>query len=1312
MNNYPVPDNEDKRIKKLELFGLIDLPKDPQLDIFAETACVVTGCPSSLISIMESETQTVQSCIGMSIDRVDRKDTLCQYSIATGDIVVINDTLTDERSFDNPLILQGGIRFYAGVPLIDDEGFALGTLCVIDYKPKTISEEQIVTLKKIGAAVTNFLIANRKSIQAEYFQQTYNISNNLICVSDNNFMLKDVNPAFEKTFGLNRDEAVHINFLTLLGEQDPALVLDIENLKCSEEKIFKTSTKIGNSEPTIIEWRLKRSQNQSEIFCFGINITQYIEERLQLEDSERRFRNFFENAIGLMSMHDMDGNIIAVNEKGRKTLNYSAEEVNSLNLRDLVPEHNRHLLEQYLQRINQNKEDLGTMILKTKEGEELVWMYHNMVEINKQGKPYVVSTALNVTERMSLERDLVYVKKILQQTSTVAQVGGWELNLKNSSVFWSETAKEIHQVDPDFQPDFENAIEFYSEEDRARLGFLINRAVSEGVSYDEEFQLFRKDGIPIWVRIKGIPEFENGVCNKLFGIIQDIDAFKKLYLELAKKEAMMQSFVTYVPVAVAMFDKDLNYITVSSRWADEFNVKESDLIGNNIFTISQNVSEERKEIYRNAIHGKAYKNEDFVLNLAHKEEPQHYDLKVGPWYLSDGTIGGGIVSVQNITSIVKINEELKNAKKMADTASKAKSEFLANMSHEIRTPLNGVIGFSDLLLRTPLNETQTQYLNYINESGENLLTIINDILDFSKIESGKMELLIEKCNIYDLVSQVINVILYQSQRKNIELLLNIEQGLPKTILFDESRLKQILINLLGNAVKFTSEGEIELKVEKLHMDNEKLSLRFAVRDTGVGIALDKQQHIFNAFTQENNSISKSYGGTGLGLTISNNILGYMGSHLQLNSEPQKGSVFFFDIEFPYEISDPSDEEELTIKKVLIVDDNEANRVILQHMLSYKNIESKLAANGMEALQILLAGDRFDIILMDYHMPVISGLETIEKIKELFDKQKELSPLVILHTSSEEHEVINSFRKNENSYFLLKPIKSEELYRTLKQASVQNTIEMTAVVSQEAQVSQHSFMPGLQALLVDDNPVNMVLNNKMMKLLVPDVQLTEAVNGLEALELCKKRDFSLILMDVQMPVMDGIEATKQIRLLPEYKDVTIIGVTAGTIVGEKEKCLLAGMTDFLSKPLRQSDLSEMLEKYIPGNSEKTETAVESEPESEPALKQEDYFDINLLHDHMGDDDEDFKQMFLNLVISELTQTENNLKQAVAEKNTDTLKTVLHKLKGTAGTAGLVRLAKIASEWEKRADENVDFLSAEQEINQEMSIGLNLIKTLIK
>lgn len=917
---------------------------------------------------------------------------------------------------------------------------------------------------------------------------------------------------------------------------------------------------------------------------------------------------------------------------------------------------------------------------------------------------FYIKLKYDLTRIHTLEKDLIYTKEILEQTSSVAQVGGWEANLNTGNLFWSQSTREIHKVENDFQQDFENSIEFFREENRERIKHLFNRAITEGIPFDEELQLVRADGAVIWVRIKGLPEFKGHVCNRIFGIIQDIDAFKKMLLEVTRKEAMMQSFVTDVPISLAMLDKDLNYISVSSRWRNEFNMNEVDLIGNNMFTISPDIPEERKEIYYNALLGNTYINEDFALKVRDIEEVQHYDLKVGPWYLKEGEIGGVIISVQNITNAVRVNEELKNAKEIADMASRAKSEFLANMSHEIRTPLNGVIGFSDLLLRTPLNEIQSQYLKYINESGENLLNIISDILDFSKIESGKMELMIEESNVYDVLNQVIDVILYQSQKKNIELLLNIEPGLPKTIFIDESRLKQILINLLGNAVKFTEKGEIELKVEKLRMDEKNISLRFSVRDTGIGIPVEKQKDIFNAFTQENSSISKRYGGTGLGLTISNNILRYMGGHLSLISTPEKGSVFFFDLDIPYEISEEREDDQMVIKKALVVDDNENNRIILQQMLGYKNIVSTLVANGLEALEILFKGELFDVILMDYHMPFMSGLETIDKIRELYNHRKISPPIMILSSSSEDLDVIASIRENDSAYLLLKPIKSDDLYKTLRRVFQSNEFKN---IDNQSEKDSYRFAPELQILLVDDNPVNMVLNNKMMNSIIHDAHLTEAVNGLEALDECRKKQFSIILMDVQMPIMNGIEATQQIRMLSGYESTPIIGVTAGNVLGEKEKCLESGMTDFLPKPLRQADLREMLKRQIGiGKSIDTDYA---EDQSEISWKN--HIDMNMLNEQI-DNDEDFKKIFLNLLIQELSKAEKNIEKTADEKNNTESQIILHKLKGTAGSAGLFKLSEYALKWEKMPEGEIDFLLMNREIKQEIRIGLKIIEDLIK
>jgi len=1300
MNKYPVPENEAERLERLKIYDLLNLGKDPDLDVFAEAACLIADCPASLIAMMELETQTIQSCVGMSLDFVARKDTVCQYTIMNREVMVINDTLLDDRSSSNPLIKEGGIRFYAGVPLIDEVGFILGTVCVIDYKPKTLSEHQINSLKKLGEAITKILISKRKNIQAEYFSETFAITNNIICVLDNGFKLKNVNPAFENVFQLEKSEAIEKDFITLLGKNNEELRELFRELPTNGNGIDYTTHTATNDEDIVIEWQLKQNIGKTEIFCFGRNITQERQERQKLESSERRFRNFFENAIGLMSMHDMDGNILSVNEKGREVLKYEKEEVPSLNLKDLVPADHRGLLNQYLQRVAANKEDSGMMILQAKDGEQIYWMYQNMVEIDETGTPYVVSTALNMTERIQLERDLINTKKILEQTSSVAQVGGWEMNLKSQTMLWSESTKEIYKVDKSFIPDFKNSIEFYEGESEKRMRFLLTRAIEKGISFDEELQLKRTDGTIIWVRVKGIPEFEGDECVRVFGIIQDIDETKKTYLELERKEAMLRSFVNNVPAAVAMFDNDLNHVSVSKRWKEEFHQEDQNLIGKNLFTIYPNVSEERKKIYREALQGIPYKNENQVFEIVGFNEPQHYNWEVIPWNMNDGETGGVIIFTQNITNFVKTNEELKKAKQLADLASKAKSEFLANMSHEIRTPLNGVIGFSDLLLKTPLNDTQVQYLNYINESGNSLLNIINDILDFSKIESGKLELFIDKYNIYDLANQVVNVVLYQAQRKDLELLLNIEQGLPRIVLLDESRIKQVLINLLGNAVKFTGQGEIELKIEKLKSDEKMITVRFSVRDTGIGIPLEKQQRIFDAFTQEDSSVSKKYGGTGLGLTISNNILKYMGSNLSLTSEIGVGSVFFFDLEVPYEIEDIDDISDLEIERVLIVDDNENNRMILKHMLEYKNIKSELAANGLEAIQLLMQGERFDVILMDYHMPILSGLETIDKIKELFKKQGEITPLIVLHTSSEEHEVISSFRQDEKSYCLLKPIKSDELYTTLSRA-IQYTKKDSEIPVAKVNTTQSVFLQPLKVLLADDNPVNMALNLRMMNSLTPNAKLIEAVNGQEALDQCKKEVFDLILMDVQMPVMDGIEATKLIRLLPNYTSVPIIGVTAGNITGEKDKCLDSGMSDFLPKPLRQDDLLNMLKNYLDDeNAEKVKDEVAIE----------EYLNMEMLHEQIGDD-EGFKTFFLNLVIQELAQSSEKIKQIVEERNIEAAKAFLHKLKGTSGTAGLFKLAQLASDWEKNIDQNSDYEAMESAIMQEIIIGQNLINKLI-
>ena len=1298
-----MPPNENQRLESLKLHELLDLKKDPELDIFAEAACLITDCPVAIIGVMEADHQRIQSCVGMDVDFVPRRETVCQYTIMSRDVLIIEDTFLDERTSSKRMIIDGNIRFYAGVPLIDENGLVLATICVVDFVPKSLSDKQIISLKNLGKAVTKTLLRRRENIQAEYFSEIFNVTNNLICVLKNDQVFKDVNPAFEALFQKNKSELVYLKLSDVLGNSTD-LQQKLDALSYNSGGFTTTTiTTLDDQEELFIEWYFKPNRQNTEIICFGRNITHDIEEHRKLESSERRFRNFFENAIGLMSMHDLDGKILAVNEKGREILDFSPEDVGNLSLQQLVPPQHLQNLNDYMQRIIEKGEDTGTMILRTKTGKDIYWMYNNMLETDENGKQYVVSTALNMTERIQLERDLIYTQKILEQTNKVASVGGWEVNLKTNKIFWSDSTKKIHRVPEQYTPDLDSAIAFYEEKSKPRIEQLFLRAVEKGLPYDEELRLKRHDGSLIWVRVKGIPEFEDGVCVRVFGIIQDIDQSKNTYLELEKKEAMLRYFVNYVPAAVAMLDNNLNYISVSKRWLQEFHDNCSDIIGQNLYEVNPNIPDERRAIYTKALQGQAYKNENQKFEIPGESTPQHFNWEVIPWHLSNGTVGGVVISTQNITNSVKINQELKEAKTLADLASKAKSEFLANMSHEIRTPLNGVIGFSDLLLKTPLTDMQVQYLNYISDSGNSLLSIINDILDFSKIESGKLELFIDRYNVYDLANHVVNIILYQAQSKGLELLLNIEQGLPNAVWIDEARIKQVLINLLGNAVKFTEVGEIEFAVSRLKQNDEKITLRFSVRDTGIGIPKERQKRIFDAFTQEDSSVSKKYGGTGLGLTISNNLLKYMGTNLMLESEMEKGSVFYFDIEVPYDKDDlqENDDDMTEIGRVLVVDDNQNNRTILQHMLAYKNIKSEAAANGLEAIQLLMNGERFDMILMDYHMPVLSGLETIEKIKELFKIQEEMIPLIVLHTSSEENEFISAFRKDDKSYCLLKPIKSDELYRTLRYAlkdSKQNNGKKDRVVSIEEMVIEQP----MTVLLADDNPVNRALNNKMMQLSAPNAILIEVSDGKQALMKCSETVFDLILMDVQMPVMDGIEATRSIRTLPDYKDVPIVGISAGNSVGEKERCLSAGMSDFLPKPIRQAELFAVIKKNI---------AVDNYTTRNSNLDTSDDLDKKMIEEQLGDDEE-FKVFFINLVIQELTNTKQELQKIISDYESTTAKGFLHKLKGTSGTSGLVKLTERAAFWEQEIESNPDLYIMEQEITNEINKGIEIFRQMKK
>ena len=797
------------------------------------------------------------------------------------------------------------------------------------------------------------------------------------------------------------------------------------------------------------------------------------------------------------------------------------------------------------------------------------------------------------------------------------------------------------------------------------------RADRDG-SEQKDWTYFGKNGEEKLVSlvITPIQDAENQTIGYL-GIALDITEKRKIEIDLINEKSRLAAFVEHTPAAVSMTDRNMKYIAVSQRWEEEYNLNASEVIGKSHYDLFKGLmNEERINNYNRVLNGEVLKKNEEEILFPGENKPRIIAWEMRPWLLYDGSIGGMMTFTQNITPLIEQREELKQAKDMAVEASKAKSEFLANMSHEIRTPLNGVIGFTDLVLKTKLNETQHQYLSIVNQSANSLLSIINDILDFSKIEAGKLELDVEKFDLFEMASQATDIITYQIQNKGLEMLLNIETDLPRFIYADSVRLKQILVNLLGNSSKFTEKGEIELKIENLQSKGDYNTIRFSVRDTGIGIKPDKQQKIFEAFSQEDSSTTKKYGGTGLGLTISNRLLGLMNSRLSLKSEFGKGSIFYFDITIKTEQGEEIDWADVSeIQKVLIVDDNDNNRLIVNQMLLLKNIHATEAANGFEALQILTKGEKFDVILMDYHMPYMNGIETIRKIREFFNENPEEMPILLLHSSSDDQSIKEACQELGVKHRLIKPLKLHDFYHALSRlhaVSDEKLVEEKILASEV----EHAYT----VLIAEDNLVNMILAETIIKKINPKASILKAKNGLEALEYCLEQVPDIIFMDVQMPVMNGYESTRKIREIKECANVPIIALTAGNVKGEREKCLDAGMTDFIVKPVVEETISDVFKHWVFERKEIT-------PENEFNISEKDpvHYDKQKLINYT-DGDKTVLNSILQIVKKELEGSILNLENAVKEENLALIKEAGHKLYGTASSSGMEILAKIAVKFE--------------------------------
>ncbi|TGL73900.1 PAS domain-containing hybrid sensor histidine kinase/response regulator [Leptospira yasudae] len=1012
----------------------------------------------------------------------------------------------------------------------------------------------------------------------------------LIGYWDKNLINRFSNRAYFHWFGISPQKILGKHLKEILGESLYSQNMPyVEGVLRGEEQRFERKIFMpdGKTFKDTLTHYIPDIQNGTlnGFYVIVNDITPIKEATELLRKSELELNTLFEALPVGVTLIDKDNKIVKVNPMLEHILSVSGEDLKAGRYKTKIylNTDGKPLAYEELpsQRARNEKTVIRDMVVGIpKEDNKITWTKVTALPIDLPDYSVMILSH-DITESKNFESELIQAKALLEQTSKLVRIGAWDADLTTGIGTWSTVTKEMHEVGPDYVPSITTGLQFVKEgESRARITEAVNRLVHDGTPYDIEMQLVTAKGNELWVRSVANAEFENGICKRIYGALYDIDQRKKMEIELFKERSRLLAFVEHAPAAVAMFDTEIKYIAVSERWLAEYHLQGASIIGLSHYEVFSNISAEWKEIHKRCLSGEVLKNDEDVWRPEGWDHDQYLRWEVRPWYQLDGSVGGIMMFTQDITESCLQREELKRSKAIAERANAAKSEFLANMSHEIRTPLNGIIGFTDLLLRTPLDSTQHQYMMTVYQSAGSLLDIINDILDFSKIEAGKLELSYEPTDILELGSQIINTIKFQAHKKDLEVLVNISPTVPKLVSIDSVRLKQIIVNLIGNAVKFTEEGEIEFKIETIDRPSENLvTLRFSVRDTGIGIAPENRQRIFDAFSQEDASTTRRFGGTGLGLTISNQLLSMMGSKLDLESELGKGSTFFFDL-ITEVISDHTENWPKIefIRNVLVVDDNDNNRKILENMLQLRNIPCENVKSGTEAIEKLSAGKRYDMILMDYHMPFMDGLETAQIIREKLKISPEEQPIVLLSSASDDSDTIEESQKNGIQEVITKPIYIRQLFDLLGRSQILQKPNLRAKSSENGEQTP-SLQKLAKILIVEDNPVNMLLTKSIVARILPSAKIIEAKNGLEAVEQNLRWIPDLVFMDIQMPDLNGYEATKAIRGLEIGRRVPIIALTAGIVTGEREKCIEAGMDDYVSKPAVQADFTKVILKWL-------------------------------------------------------------------------------------------------------------------------------------
>lgn len=1098
-------------------------------------------------------------------------------------------------------------------------------------------------------------------------EMIYNESNQPI-----DYRFLDINASFEKLTGLYRDEIINKTVMEVMPATEKYWLHTYNYVLESEEPLT-----FINFSGELDKWYQVTAfkTDEKQFATIFEDITEKIKYEKELSLSEKRFRSFLENLNFISVILDTSGEILFCNKYLLDVTHWQSEEIINQNWFQIFCPGNNDLIEQFKRAINLEKfkSQIENNIV-TKYGDELTILWSNSIIRDETGNIKEISCiGENITARLDAEKAVYESEAKYRMLFEKSSMVVYDYDINSAQIIWSGDTFGLlgyeHQEIQDYNVfGWESLLH---PDDLNESVNLLEHSINTGADFDHIYRLKRKSGEYIYIEDNGVV-FSNsfGVSVRMLGTLRNVTDKLMTQREILNHQLRLKSILDNIPYLAWMKDTDGKYVAVNKEYLNYSNLEEENIIGKTDDVIWPPEFAEK------------YKIDDKIVVDSKKQSFMEEELYSNngvvwletfkaPIFDDKGSVVGTTGISRDITEHRKMEKELIKARDEADAANIAKSQFLANMSHEIRTPMNGILGFLELLALTEIDEEQAEFISLAKNASHSLLNIINDILDFSKIEAGRLRMDNVSFDLIDLLESTAILNSPRAAEKGLALNMYLEKGLPFEVIADSGRLKQIINNLLTNAVKFTDSGEVNLEVRINSQTEEYFELYVEVRDTGIGIPKEEGGKLFESFSMIDSTTTRKHGGTGLGLAISKKLVEAMGGQIGFYSTLGFGSKFYFTVKLKKTKIETtnilSKYSKIAGKIALIVSSNGTNNEYISEYLKEINITAVIFSEPLFALSYI-----FDNLFTEHKVDFIILSESIEMMTsdDFIKALKGYPPLIntgiiMLRNFSG----IQHLKQNKNNEITIyNPTKKYELFNTILSMYISdekpkdNEI-ISTVLSNSS--NANSGLDNYKILLAEDNELNRNFVTKLLEKM--GLKCEVAKDGLEAVALSKAKKYDLIIMDCQMPNLDGFEATSEIRAGYDLnKKTPIVAMTAYAMEGDKEKCLDAGMTDYLTKPINFKQLGSMLDTYLYSSNvidNHSENIQELNPELEAILKE--------FMENTNLDKEDGIE-FINLFLSTLKDNLADIKQKISEDDFINAKKITHTVLGTAANLRINKL----------------------------------------